>query len=1060
MGFGLLVLVALSVTVGAHEGHDESEHGRPLQVETFEWFGGNRVVKTAQDVQPLDACEEHSHQGGHQKQAKSKTHSHLNHRNQRRISESNTEAATENAMMISALWDRPAWRDHRLDLKAAEGEHPCFAGWKYMIESTNRCNGWTRQYPEVGGQVTFKNTGVYRYSKFTLKAVVAGNVNVWVEEGSTALHEDIAIKAANIYTNQYDIEELKPAEGSNSWMEHECKIMGSMPFMYTCSNRINILVQECNVENAWVMSSDYLRNFPDPANADSPANHDIVFYMCQEMLDGTPNPYAAANTFAHELAHVIQGGFGSSFTAMTEGGATWLEGPLLNLPPRPMVYAWGFQDWNRINAAHLYANTVPTNSRKFYQIHSMFLTYLSQPELLGDKAASALQNYESFEDANVPFGRAAYDYYLTYLGRPQPSTFEPVILNATDVFNSFATALLDYRVAIASQCILEAANRPTEARYNMPAKLQEHPYWDCSSYPTYWSAEQTTVEGGVDTQIHYGGAAIARLATPAGATISMGADADPYVRTKILASAAPSSGHAAVVSELRPGQSLTLEGGARDIYVVQVNVDPAGELLGPNDRNQLWKKGTHGCQGHSSSSPCRGNAWRATGAHGRNYPADSHWGLRSASFAIPASATNAKLTFDAMWDLEDSEGGGERVGSGCSGTGYDGVQVRLHVMQANSDKINRTEVIVPVDGYDSAVCIALAASALAIPGADCSSYQGWLGSTLNADETHLDWTNQEFSLAKYAGETVKVEIIFASDGSVGGQGFWMTNMKAKTGNTVLFREGHGQETSMETYYYSASTPAGSKGRVDGVPVVAQLPDGYEYDQSMSKDQTRSAAWTASWATPEATSEAARARAHLGWSYRADTHATKSARLHPSQEACLTLQAPFKGSVDSATLFLLVDKMGVGAVSLSMRSAESPHNLLTGSEVMTSASPSVEDPGTHRFKYSGSGPVLEENELFLMCIGIAEIKTLPADDTGSLPFLHMPLLPLETTATKGVPGATMLLVPPTPGQQHVRAVQTSGLDPFQGQTFALRAEFVAAASSSSSGADRSRAFLAP
>lgn len=56
-----------------------------------------------------------------------------------------------------------------------------------------------------------------------------------------------------------------------------------------------------------------------------------------------------------------------------------------------MVFAWGFRDWNRINAAHIYAETKSENARKlrgfevekplclrFYQIHAMLLTYLSQ----------------------------------------------------------------------------------------------------------------------------------------------------------------------------------------------------------------------------------------------------------------------------------------------------------------------------------------------------------------------------------------------------------------------------------------------------------------------------------------------------------------------------------------------------------------------------------------------------------------------------------------------------------------------------------------------------------
>ena len=71
---------------------------------------------------------------------------------------------------------------------------------------------------------------------------------------------------------------------------------------------------------------------------------------------------------------------------ISEAVAVWLEGPLLGLPPRPMVYAWGFDDWNRILAAHIFATTKPLNSRKFYQILGLLLAYLSQDGLLGFEA--------------------------------------------------------------------------------------------------------------------------------------------------------------------------------------------------------------------------------------------------------------------------------------------------------------------------------------------------------------------------------------------------------------------------------------------------------------------------------------------------------------------------------------------------------------------------------------------------------------------------------------------------------------------------------------------------
>ncbi|CAE7621910.1 fcp1 [Symbiodinium sp. CCMP2592] len=327
-------------------------------------------------------------------------------------------------------WVSGEIRQRRFQLKPAVGEHPCFAGFTSMIQDSGRCGGWQRTYPEVGQKRAYLNVGMGRRSEFTLEDLVAAHINVWAEEGSTDLQRDVAVKAAEIYANVHNVDELKPAAGSASWMEHECKVMGEMPFMYTCSNRINVLLQRCGFDNAFVMAHDFLVNFPGPVNNKSSTNADIIFYLCQELVDVNPNPYHVANTFAHELAHVIQGGFGTSTTVMMEGGATWLEGSLLNLAPRPMVYAWGFRDWNRINAAHIYAQTKRKNARKFYQIHAMLLTYLSQAELLGDFGASALQNYQVFSSELLPFGRNTYDYYFHYVGQSQPQSLETLHMDA------------------------------------------------------------------------------------------------------------------------------------------------------------------------------------------------------------------------------------------------------------------------------------------------------------------------------------------------------------------------------------------------------------------------------------------------------------------------------------------------------------------------------------------------------------------------------------------------------------------------------------------------------
>jgi len=1131
-----------------------------VQVETFEWTGGKALLKTTAfmvDKEPEDP-------------------------NKRRLQTVTGPArrATEvgTGSLLDALWDRPRWRDARFNLHPSPGEHPCFAGFKSMIRDTDRCHGFVRQYPGVGSEEIFLNTGVGGQRSFTLRAVVAQHINVWLEQGTTEEHADVSKKAARIFANEFDIPELRPAPGSKSWMEHECKVMGSMPFMYTCSDRINILVQECRMANAWVRQSDYLRNFPDPATNQSVTNHDIIFYMCKELIDANPNPYAAANTFAHELAHVIQGGFGFSFNAMTEGGATWLEGSLLGMPPRPMVYAWGFRDWNRINAAHFYANTKGLNSRKFYQIHAMLLTYLSQDALLGDAATSALQNYQTFEDANVPWGRMAYDYFLGQLGSGRPSDFATVRMDIEDTRNAFANALLDFRVALASQCITDASRRPTEPRYLMPQRLRDQPFWDCSSYPTFWSAGGSAVRN-ASADIAYGGAAVFRLAAPRGATISLAADADPQVRTKVLAAGTGPGGVVAEVRELGRGESTTFSGGARELFVVQVNVDPAGETVSPH----IWRRSDYNCEGL-----CKGRAWTTAAGGGGHYPADSLASLRSPVVRLPDA--EASLSFVAMWDMEGLSLDGSFVAPGCASKGFDGVQVRIHVYEGSEESQpshrngDRVQVLRPVHGYGTgpkheAGLHIFADSKIRPENASCEYFEGWTGRSLDANGT-LGFSHHRFSLAPFVGKRVRVELLFASDGSAGGEGFWVDDILIQAGERVVFSDDAEDSSQMFEHLILATPAAGDLGTYDGVPVVVDFPQGHKPDRGLQKaSETHRAPWSAVWqASPrwvglkgvhgsylvaepsgavladreelrsweqfelihndcgtvslksyhgkyvtassdgalsaneeqlagpakfwmvpsgdgtvslttsydkyvaaEATGgvsahgrvldkraefglvylpmdrpdAASLRRAHLGWSYSAAVHRTETALLHPWQEACMRLHAPFRGKLDHATLFLLVDKMGVSSVTLAARSATAPYARL-GRGPLVSPSPGVADPGIHRFSLRDASPLLQEGEAFLLCAGVGGVKRLPADDPRREPFLHLPLTNVSTAASPGQPGATFLLA--TEDRGAARAGETSGLDPWRGHTFTLRAEFVEEAGGAAA-PTREKAFLA-
>ena len=118
-----------------------------------------------------------------------------------------------------------------------------------------------------------------------------------------------------------------------------------------------------------------------------------------------------------------------------------------------------------------------------------------------------LQNYRRFSDTFLPsssdvsptWGHAVFEYFLSEglnggrvgnVAKP----FRPVMLNVSDLNSSFATMLLDYRVALAAQCILAATNRPLVARYSLPGDLADRPYWDCTSIPTFWASETSRVD--------------------------------------------------------------------------------------------------------------------------------------------------------------------------------------------------------------------------------------------------------------------------------------------------------------------------------------------------------------------------------------------------------------------------------------------------------------------------------------------------------------------------------------------------------------------------------------
>jgi hypothetical protein len=132
-------------------------------------------------------------------------------------------------------------------------------------------------------------------------------INLWAEKNVTSEHVSHATNAANILTNQENEDAFTP-QGTESrpssmasWLEEECLAHGQLPFDYTCSNRINVLILSCGFVNAFVTFVDSLENFPYPAgpptsSRPSSTNNDNIFYLCTEYLDVHPNPADVANT--------------------------------------------------------------------------------------------------------------------------------------------------------------------------------------------------------------------------------------------------------------------------------------------------------------------------------------------------------------------------------------------------------------------------------------------------------------------------------------------------------------------------------------------------------------------------------------------------------------------------------------------------------------------------------------------------------------------------------------------------------------------------------------------
>ena len=69
---------------------------------------------------------------------------------------------------------------------------------------------------------------------------------------TTRQHLEPMIKASEALINLPGIDVLRPPGGQGSFLERMCAVIGPLPFIFTCSDRINVVVQTCFTANAWV----------------------------------------------------------------------------------------------------------------------------------------------------------------------------------------------------------------------------------------------------------------------------------------------------------------------------------------------------------------------------------------------------------------------------------------------------------------------------------------------------------------------------------------------------------------------------------------------------------------------------------------------------------------------------------------------------------------------------------------------------------------------------------------------------------------------------------------
>lgn len=527
-------------------------------------------------------------------------------------------------------------------------------------------------------------------------------------------------------------------------------------------------------------------------------------------------------------------------------------------------------------------------------------------------------------------------------------------------------------------------DKPTDPLYLLPEAGQE-PLFDCSAFPTHFSHLGTSSIASVP--LGYGGAAVERFVTPTDLRLSH--TSPGAVRMKVVA--VPVEG-ITTVTEVVKGSSVLLTGLYENVYVVLVNVDPLGEVI-TEEEQAVWKRSTYSCQ------PGQGSCWTFA-RPGMNYSDNMITGLVTPPISLPLTSP-ATLSLDIKFVLQGSADPTRWV-KGCAAdrlVGYDGVQLRARVGDATHVLLPTADSNFPYSMVtDPTSGTVFRGSVLSFFGyylhyaGLCDYLVGWIGDSLG-------WkTNIAFDLSLFQGQTVELEVFFASDSEIESMGVWVDNIKVQTNEAspaVLFfdtGEAGSVDTMLENFYnQSFASRVGEVDMYTDVPYSLDPDSGLRIDYSLFKaNVTQTASLTASWT--QASPESSYAKAWLGAPYAQYnfTFGTlDEVFVRDYFEVLCPMTAPFDGTLINALTWGYVDKSNMGAIKLNVRSALPPYEVLFSSE--EALSPLPLDSGTHSFTFANGSQLMAGQDFYL---GYEVVRTETLEEYYSGDFSSYHRVPLS------------------------------------------------------------------